>query len=226
MRILNLFALAALPLLTPPAAAQVATPRNLTIEQAGAAAAGVPRRGALQVTLNPDRADAIYAIGETVRLMLITSEDAYVTVLDIGPTGQVTQLFPSPFQPDNRVFADTPVEIGGSNSGARVTVTGPVGAELVKVIASSKPVTVVSESQLAGSGAFRTVKGGVRTVLRNLEVVADQAIRGNTRIGFVNVPLRTVAGSQPAGAVPGLAILGCNATVLNVTGRTMACASH
>src|SRR6201981_2166494 len=60
------------------------------------------------------------------------NEDAYVTVLDVGPTGRVTQLFPNPSQPDNHVLADSPVEIGGA-SGARVTVTGPVGAELIEV---------------------------------------------------------------------------------------------
>ena len=36
---------------------------------------------------------------ETVGLLLTTNEDAYVTVLDIGPTGRVTQLFPNPYQP-------------------------------------------------------------------------------------------------------------------------------
>ena len=202
MPILKLPALATLPLLATFAMASDAQVRDLTIEQAGAAQigfpsgypAGAPRPGAMQVSLAADRADATYAIGETIRLMLTTSEDAYVTVLDIGPTGQVTPLFPNPYQPDNRVFANRPVEIGGGNSGARVTVTGPVGAELVKVIATSRPVTVISESQLTGGGAFRTVSGGVQTVLRNLQVVADQAAQGDTRIGWVNAPLRTVGG--------------------------------
>jgi hypothetical protein len=201
MRILNLLALTTLSLLTAPAAAEDAQLKDLTIEQIGAAEAGVARPGTLQVSLAIDRADATYAIGETVKLMLTTSEDAYVTVLDIGPTGQVTRLFPNPYQPDNHLFANSPVEIGGGMSGARVMVTGAVGAELVKVIASTRPVTVISESQLSGTGPFRTVNGGVKTVLRNLQVVADHAIQGDTRIGFVNVPLRTIVSRAAAALI-------------------------
>jgi hypothetical protein len=208
MRILKLLALTTLPLFAAPAVASPDNqPRDLTIEQAGAAQigspAGMPRPGSLQVSLAADRADATYAIGETVRLMLTANEDAYVTVLDIGPGGQVTQLFPNQYQPDNHLFAGAPVEIGGGNSGARVTVAGPVGAELVKVIATSRPVTVVSESQLAGGGAYPTVNGGVQAVLRNLQVVADQATQGDTRIAWQNVPLRTIAGR----AAPALIVI-------------------
>jgi hypothetical protein len=196
MRVFKLAALATLPLLATPVVAQDAQLRDLTIEQANVAQAGISRPGSLQVSLSADRVDATYAIGETVRLMLTANEDAYVTVLDVGPAGQVTQLFPNQYQTDNHVFANSAVEIGGGNSGARVTAAGPVGAELVKVIASNKPVTVVSESQLQGRGVFRTVNGGVQTVLRDLQVTADQ---GDTRIALVNVPLRTI-GSRGAAA--------------------------
>jgi len=174
------------------AMAQDAQLKDLTVEQANVAQAGIPRPGSLQVSLSADRADATYAIGDTVRLMLTANEDAFVTVLDVGPTGQVTQLFPNQYQTDNHVFANRPVEIGGGNSGAKVMVAGPVGAELVKVIASSKPVTVISESQLQGRGAFRTIDGGAQTVVRDLQVTADQAAQNDTRIALLNVPLRTV----------------------------------
>jgi hypothetical protein len=191
MRFLKLLP-ATLPLLATPAVAQDVQLKDLTVEQASVAQVGTPRPGSLRMSLAADRPDWTYGIGETVGLLLTTNEDAYVTVLDIGPTGRVTQLFPNPYQPDNHVLADSPVEIGGA-SGARVTVTGTVGAELIKVIASSRPVAMISRSRLRRHAAFFTVDGGVPTVLRDLQVVADQAIQSDAQIAVMNLPLWSVA---------------------------------
>ena len=198
MRFLKLLALATVPLLATPAVAQDVQLKDLTVEQASVAQVGTPRPGSLRVSLAADRADLTYVVGETVRLLLTTNEDAYVTVLDVGPTGRVTQLFPNPYQPDNHVLANSPVEIGGA-SGAKVTVTGPVGAELIEVIASKRPLAMISQSRLRRHGAFFTVDGGVPTVLRDLRVVADQTAQSDAWIALMNLPLWTVA-SHVAGA--------------------------
>jgi Domain of unknown function (DUF4384) len=208
MRFLKFLALAALPLLTTPAAASDDAPqfRDLTVEQADVAQAGIPCRCSLKVSLAADRADWTYAIGETVGLLLTTNQDAYVTVLAIGPTGRVSRLFPNSQQPDNHLFANRPVEIGGGSSPARVAATGEAGAELIKVIASSRPVPVIHESQLQGRGSFRTVAGGVETLMRDLQVVGDQATHGEIPLAVLNVVLRTVTSAPRAPAafvVPG-----------------------
>src|SRR5579863_6777452 len=96
----------ALSLLSAAAAAQDAQLRDLTVEQAATAQLSAPRPGSLNVMVVADRGDATYAVGETVRLTLTANEDAFVTVLDIGPTGQVTQLFPNKYQTDNHVVAN------------------------------------------------------------------------------------------------------------------------
>jgi hypothetical protein len=114
MRFLKFLALATVPLLATPAVAQDVQLKDLTVEQARVAQVGTQRPGSLRVSLAADRADWTYVVGETVGLLLTTNEDAYVTVLDIGPTGRVTQLFPNPYQPDNHVLANSPVEIGGA----------------------------------------------------------------------------------------------------------------
>jgi hypothetical protein len=126
MRFLKLLALATVPLLATPAVAQDVQFKDLTVEQAGVAQVGTPRPGSLRMSLAGNRPDLTHGIGDNVGLLLTTNEDAYVTVLDIGPTGRVTQLFPNPCQPDNHVLANSPVEIGGA-SGARVTVTRSTG---------------------------------------------------------------------------------------------------
>ena len=91
--------------------------------------------GALTAEAWFDRANATYALGEAVKLFVRTNEDAYVTALSIGPTGNVTQIFPNPFHPNNLVQAHHPIAIPGH--GAHAVVTGALGAEVIKIIATS-----------------------------------------------------------------------------------------
>jgi len=168
-------------------------PRDLSIEQTTAFQAGTPRPGSLKVSIGADRRDATYAIGETARLFISANEDAYVTVFSIGPTGQVHQLFPNAYQTDSRVQGGKPTEIAGGTSGARIAISGPVGAELVKVVASNKPLVVVAENMLQGREVFRTVQGGVPALARNLDVVANDASAGERKIAIENFTLRTIA---------------------------------
>ena len=206
MRAFKILALGTVALLATPVMAQVGQLRDLSVEQASVAQAGVSRPGSLQVSLTADRADATYNIGESVKLTVWSNEEAYITVLDIGPTGQVVQLFPNQYQADNHVLANRSIEIAGNNSGAKVTVVGPVGAELIKVIASSKPMTVVSELQLQGRGFFRTIEGGSRTLLRDLQVMGDQAAaQSETKVALTNFALRTT--NNRASVVPTLIVV-------------------
>lgn len=198
MRFSKYLITASLLVLSVAAAAQEQQLRDLTVEQATTAQLSAPHAGSLKATIAPDRADATYAIGESVRLTLTVNENAYVTVLDIGPSGLVTQLFPTKYQIDNHVLANRPVEIAGGATGARIAVAGPTGTELIKVIASNKPITVVPESQLQGNGPFRSVDGGAKALTRDLQVVADAPAPADTKISFTNLALYTISSRAPA----------------------------
>jgi len=178
------------------AVAQDAPLRNLTVEQETTAQIAAPRVVSLKALIAADRADATYAVGETVHLTLTANEEAFVTVIDIGPTGEVTQLFPNKYQTDNHVVANRPVEI--ASAGAKVVVGEPTGTELIKVVASSKPIAVIPESELQAAGAFRSVEGGVGTVVRDLQVVADAPPSTEAEIAFRNYALYTIGSRTPA----------------------------
>jgi hypothetical protein len=192
----SLLLLAMLPAIVGHAAAQdVLTqdvPRDLSVEQASVYSAGSARKGPLKVSIGADRADGTYAIGETARLFISSNEDAYVTVFSVGPTGRVHQLFPNSFQTDNRVNTGRPVEIAGGASGAHIAISGPAGTELIKVVASNKPIIVIAEALLQGRDAFRTVEGGAETLAKNLEVAGNNAA-ADRKIDIENYMLRTVA---------------------------------
>jgi hypothetical protein len=171
--------------------------RDLSVVQATAAQVVAPHPGALATVITADRADATYAVGETARLTLTANQDAFVTVLDIGPTGTVAQLFPNRFQTDNRLAAGQPVEIAGPATGAHIAISPPTGTELIKVIASNKPLVVVPEAQLQGAGPFRIVDGGVPALMRDLSVVANPPAPNDTLIAFGNFALYTIPVRPP-----------------------------
>jgi hypothetical protein len=189
-----------LPVFLAPAAAQESQPRDLSVEQSSVAAAGTPHPGTLRVGIMADRNDATYAIGETARLRINTNEDAYVTVFDIGPTGQVHQLFPNAYQTDNHVLGGRPVEIAGGTTGARIQISGPVGAELIKVVASNRPLVVIADNLLQGRDIFRAVEGGAQELTRNLEVVANDPNAGERKVAIENFTLHTIARRADNGA--------------------------
>ena len=75
------------------------TARDLTVEQTSVFSLQAPLPAAtaadgLNVVAWVDHADNTYAIGEAVRLFVRANKDAYLTVLNVGPTGNTTLLFP------------------------------------------------------------------------------------------------------------------------------------
>ena len=120
-----------------------------------------------------DNADATYASGQALRLFVRPSEDGYLSAFAIGPTGDVTQLYPNAFHPRNYVRAGEAIEVPGS--GARAFVSGPVGIERVRLVFTRRADAVCVYAQLAETGPFPIVLGGVGTLQRDLSVVAEGA---------------------------------------------------
>ena len=172
--------------------------RDLSAEQARAYQAGKPKPGSLSIMTLLDRADATYALGETLRMAVKSNEDAYVTVFNIGASGKVTQLFPNGYQTNNRIKAGETLEVPSKSSESRIKVTGPVGIELIKVVATSKPVTVIPDGHFqSGGGLFKTLTDG-SDLDRDLQVVsADQP--GDFKVATAHQVIKTIQ-SRPGGA--------------------------
>ena len=155
--------------------------RSLTVEQTAIYDAGLGSLAdtrtqgdeALRVVAWVDRADYTYATGEPVRIYVETNRDAYVTVLNVDPAGRTTQLFPNPYQSDNFVRANRAMEVPDPASRSRIVVTGNVGDELLKVVASTTPVSLFEAQQLSGAGPFRVVRTQAQQTARSLSVVMD-----------------------------------------------------
>jgi Domain of unknown function (DUF4384) len=186
--------------------------RDLSVEQATAFQAGTPAPGSLRISTWVDRHDLTYARGDAVRIFVKTNEDAYVTIINVGPSGKVTQLFPNALQQSNRVAANRALEVPSANGGSRINVSGPVGAELIKVFVSSEPIKIIPESQLVGSGAFRSLAGGVSDLVRNLEVSADGPAGGQSKFAISNLVIKTISSRRASNAPANPAFVVAQAT--------------
>ncbi|MGV4791555.1 DUF4384 domain-containing protein [Rhizobium sp. F40D2] len=140
------------------------------------------------VSITFDRAEAKYAIGEVVGLFIQSTENSYVTVLNVSPNGSVIKLFPNKYQTDALVGPGKRVQVPDPASGARLQVSGPVGQEQIKVFYSSKPLTIFADLGGSGSGMFRSVDGGMDAVSRSLE----EARSLGTKISSKTLMLTTV----------------------------------
>lgn len=188
-----------------PAAAAAQDERLLTVEQtavsavAAPAPAGAPAGNPLGVVAWVDHPDNTYAAGERVRLFVQTNKDAYLTVLNVAPDGATTVLFPNRFQTDSLVRANVATEVPDPAGGARITVSGASGAELIKVVASSRPAPVFEAAALGRAGPFAAVPAGAAAAARTLQVVMDDASEAEWDV--YDKVIRTVPARPAASAV-------------------------
>lgn len=152
--------------------------RSLTVEQKaihdiGSGSDPVQGDDALKVVAWVGRADYAYAVGEPVRIYVETNKDAYVTVLNTDPAGNTVQLFPNQYQQDNFIPANRAIELPDPDSQSRIVVTGDIGDELLKVMASTSPAPLFDDGQLSRSGPFQVVRTSVQGTVRSLTVVMD-----------------------------------------------------
>ena len=158
--------------------------RSLTVEQAAIYDVQPPTRpeaaggDGLEVLAWVDRPDYTYASGEDVQVFVETSKDAYVTVLNVDPAGETTVLFPNRYQSDNFVPAGRTLQVPDRDAGFRIVVSGGVGAELLKVVASTEPVPLFEARQLNDAGPFQMVRAQPAGLARSLQVVMTNQSSG------------------------------------------------
>lgn len=109
------------------AASGQATPQGIIVEP--------PSEAGLQVEIWLD--NATYVVGDTIQINYRVNQAAYIYIWDIDSQGNVTQLFPNQFDPDNRVSSGTHT-LPSSGTNYRLRVTQPTGTEYVQILATSE----------------------------------------------------------------------------------------
>jgi len=140
-----------------------------------------------------DRQRATYREGEALRLNVRSERDAYVYVLYQQADGKIYQIYPNSVQPDNRVAAGQTVEIPCHDDLFRWIIGPPFGKEVVKVIASEKPMDDLSNVKMR-SARFNRVPA--KMLARTAAALKNEAVQDWAE---VDLELVTVAQDAPPG---------------------------
>ncbi len=96
-----------------------------------------PRHTTMNVVIWTDKKS--YAIGDEIVFFFRTSEDSYLNLFDLGSSGKLRRIFPNKAH-HNRLFkAEKIHRIPALNSRFAIQVTGPLGIEQIKAIATPEP---------------------------------------------------------------------------------------
>ncbi len=107
--------------------------------------------------------------GDQVRLKLVNkgSADAYITIVDIEPSGKMNVLVPNPRKGENPT--DFKIAAGSTHiiDGKFVTIRKPSGLETFKVIASHSPLNLGPIIDSGGEMEHRGTEKAVESLFRN-----------------------------------------------------------
>jgi hypothetical protein len=99
--------------------------------------AGVRKVSNLDIDIWVNKGDqATYYYGEDLAIYFQASNDCYVVIYDIDPSGNVSQLFPEDYNRDCFVQGNQIYRIPGKDDNYRLEVSGPSGTEYIYAVAS------------------------------------------------------------------------------------------
>jgi hypothetical protein len=132
----------------------------------------------LQVKLWTEKQD--YTVGEKFKVMVQANQDCYLTLIDVGTSGSATIIYPNAYAPGNAVKAGVTYTIPDPSAGFEFEVTGPVGHELLRAIASKEPSVDLADAmgQVSAQTPFAEVKKDLPVLTRDIHVKAKQAKPG------------------------------------------------
>ncbi|NOQ13446.1 MAG: protein kinase [Methyloprofundus sp.] len=81
----------------------------------------------------------IYKIGDTLTISFDVDKALYVQIFIINSTGEITALFPNPYQPDKRLNPNQTYQIPPKNAQFTLDISEPKGEDRIIALASSKP---------------------------------------------------------------------------------------
>jgi len=105
---------------------------------------------AFAVTLRAERESRRYRVGEKVVFSVETTRDCYLTLLNIGTSGQVKVLLPNQFQRGNLLRAGVSQRVPESGSSFEFTLSGPPGTEGVMAICALDSIPIALQPVGAG----------------------------------------------------------------------------
>ena len=131
-----------------------------------------------------------YMIGEKLTVNFKADRDCYVTLVDVGTSGNVYILFPNRFSSGNKVKANEVYSVPDKGDGYKITVNGPPGTEIVKAIATLKPISFIDTDFSGTRSIFKSVEKNVPTFTRDLSIEATETPSSNWGENLIKIEIR------------------------------------
>ena len=138
---------------------------------------------AFAITVDVDRPDRRYDLGDPLTLRIESERDCYVTIFDVGTSGKVTVLLPNRFRSDNHIKAKQQVSFPGPGDGFEYVINPPKGRERIVVVATTRKVDLAPEDLAHYANAraiFETVEAvNARTLMERVgQQLQEEGERG------------------------------------------------
>ena len=112
-----------------------------------------------------------YEINEKIVFYVKAEKNGYLTMLDVGPNGNITVIFPNKYHRDNFVLAGVTYQVPSLNYGFEFDVQGPAGLERIKAIVTLNKVSLL---KLDLDKGFHSVKRGTSRGTRTIQALSKQ----------------------------------------------------
>jgi TolB-like protein len=142
----------------------------------------------IKIDLWTDQKD--YKIGEKLTVNFKADRDCYVTLVDVGTSGNVHILFPNRFSSGNKVKANETYSVPGKGDGYKITVNGPPGTEIVRAIATLKPISFIDIDFSGTRSVFKEVNKNVPSFTRDLSIEATETPSSNWGENLIKIEIR------------------------------------
>ena len=83
----------------------------------------------------------VYKIDDMVTINLISNRDCFVTLLNVRSNGEIWELYPNKYKPDNFTKANVRYTIPSVHDNFELAIVDPPGKEYIKAIATSVPIS-------------------------------------------------------------------------------------
>jgi len=146
----------------------VASGDGTKISSGSVAASGEEAAVAVKLWANQTR----YRVGDRVTFGLEANRDAFVTLVNVGTSGEITVLFPNRFSGGHGVKAGKTYSIPEAADSYELKIKGPPGAELVYALATLKPVIFFSTDFASTGGVFQSATDRASSFTRDINAAA------------------------------------------------------
>ncbi len=147
------------------------------------------------VTIWVNHNNNTYAIGDQVVINAKAKRDGYLTLIDVGTSGKIRQLFPNKHQQNNYLKKGDIIRIPAKKANFRYTVTGPTGTELIKAFITTKQGSIYGKSANTFNNDIYPLTSLTSKALRK-DIITELNTNHQGGWGEYNKVIRIVSASQ------------------------------